>query len=265
MSTVTLLDRARRVLADHRAAATALAMAVPLAATAAAQADIATFVLGGAAVQFNDGSYGGNFQTYLEAPVATVGSLPLIDGIKLVGTGLDPNSDSGTRAFTVFGGQYTGTPDASGASNQLLISGSAYFAAPFQWDSALYSLPTIFGFGVDFTGGTFAINRVGTSFVAFDPDNMPVAGVGSSGFSTEELAPGGYGFGFPYVDNFGNNPLISRIDWAVTIGFHWTGASTSDELHLNIPYNSIDIQIVPGPAAASLAGLGLLAAARRKR
>jgi hypothetical protein len=260
----TLLDRAREVLANHRTAATALAMAVPLAATAAANADIVTFSLGGSVHQYNiDNGYGG-FWNDANGSSPNVAAAGLVDGLKIYGTGLEPNSDSGNRALTILGGNYGGVANNDGSSSRIVITGGALLDN-FAWDSAVYSIPTTFDFGFAHSGGTLDVTSVSTSFQAFDSSNQQVAHVGSSGFSALGLEPGGNGWGFQYVDNFSDNPIISALQWAVIIEFHWSGFGLDDTLGLDIPSNSIDINIVPAPSAAALAGLGLLAAARRKR
>ena len=263
MST-SLLHRAQKVLADHRAAASALALAVPLAATAAANADIATFSSAESTLTyFSNEGYGGSWNSF-DGLNSTVGSAGLPDGIKTYGTGLEPNSDSGNRALTLSGSQYRGTPDENGASVRLTIYGTASLNA-FQWDSATMSILTTFNFGESHSGGTLDIAYVTTSFAAFLPLFEGVGGVGSSGFSALGLEPGGTGWGFQYVDNFGEDPVIQSINWEVVIGLHWTGFQNEDSLGVDIPFNSIDIEIVPAPSAAALATLGLLVAGRRRR
>lgn len=262
----SLMDRARSLLAAPGAIA-AIAAIVPLAATTAAKADVSSWSLGSSSLQyFTPSEYGGTWSEYA-TPTPTIGSSTLPDGLKIFGNGstsrgLAPLTDI---AFLFFGSDYQGEPDESGSSSRLRLTGSASFAQPLAWDSAILSLPTTFAFGVRVGGGLFRFTEASTGYSAFDQDDNSLGGGGSSGFNTGPLEPGDYGFGFQYVDNFGGTPLISRIDWEINIAFSWSNFNSSDVLALTIPQDSIDIGIVPAPSAAAVLGLAGLVATRRRR
>jgi hypothetical protein len=153
----------------------------------------------------------------------------------------------------------------------LVFRGTAQVNIPV-WDSNLLELPTTFGFGWNFDDGNFQLANAQTGFVAFDSTGAFLTGVGS-GFGEPPFgdvqAPGGYGLGFQFVDNFGGiTNDLATIDWEVRIGFNWFNQELPDSvLNFTIPQDSIDIFIrpVPTPSAAALLGLSGLAAMRRRR
>lgn len=265
MSSTTLMDRARALLSDRAVLAATAAAITPL-ATAAARADISTWHFGTATLQsFQSNGYGGNWQDYM-SPTPTVSAVGLPDGLKVYGYGFDEGQDGGVRAFRLAGSEYiNGGVDGSGSSLRLHITGDATLNN-FQWDHTAYALPTTFNFGLDFNGGTLSMTEVSTGFTAYTSEGF-AAGVGSGGVTAPDLVPGGYGFGFQYVDNFGNDPLLVSIAWEVNIAFNWSGQSDGDVLQVYIPFNSIDLGIaaVPTPGAAGLAVAGGLVAMRRRR
>jgi hypothetical protein len=216
---------------------------------------ITTWSYGGSSLQYVDNSGDSpTFQDYSQAP--TVGTSPLPNGIKIFGTGAND------QVFSLTGADYIPSPvnDPSFRGNQLVIYGTGTIDGTV-WQNPGDSIPTTFGIGFDFTGGTLDIYNVGTSFTLYDSAHNGLIGVGSGfGDGLGVYAPGGYGVGWQFVDGFGSNYQTAQtMDWSVTFGFDWTGMAAGDTFSFSIPANSIDIQAVPEPACLALLGISGLA------
>jgi hypothetical protein len=248
---------------NKRAFSGASALAAIGVLSAGAMAQSSTWSLQGSALEYGSesagfiGSYGD-----LEP---TLGSDALPNGLRVFGTGLEPESDSGIRAFTIGGSQYAvNDPSGDLVDTRLRIFGRAEFDSPLAWDSSIWSLPTTFKYSFFLTGGTLDVKKVQTSFAAIDPDGVTQAAVGSSG-AGEGSFGGGEVFEVGYVDNFGNNPMVKFIDWEVSFVFRWSGFDEADSMWLSIPQSSVDLGVVPAPGAAlGLIGGALLASRRRR-
>ena len=235
-------------------------------AGSAGAAPITTWAYTGSVLQYVDAtSTLPVWQSY--APGPDVNTTPLVDGIKIFGTG---------EADSVF--QFTGTtympsplpipsPDIDPyflRGNQLVISGTGTINGA-AWVHPDDYIRTTFGIGFGFTGGTLNIYSVGTSFTLYNASNEFLIGVGS-GTGLGDYVPGGYGVGFAFEDRFGSNfETAQTMDWQVTIAYDWTGMASTDTLNFSIPANSIDLQVLPEPATLSMLVLGGLAALRRRR
>lgn len=231
--------------------------------SAGSMAQSSTWNLQGSALGWgsDDNDYNGS---YGELPIS-VGSSALPDGLKVFGTGLEPDSASGNRVFTLDASQYMiNDPSGTLVDTRLRLFGRAVFDSPVAWDAGIWSLPTRFKFSLEMTGGTVELKRVQSQYVALDPDGVTQAAVGSSGLG-EGSYIGPADLEFAYVDNFGNNPLVKSIDWEVSFVFRWSEYSEGDSMWISIPESSVDVGVVPAPGAAlGLVG-GALIASRRRR
>jgi hypothetical protein len=167
---------------------------------------------------------------------------------------------------SILSDNYRGDRDANGRGSRIVIRGAAALSEP--WDSAVLSIPTTFAFGFSFGTWQLAVFNVGTSFSLYDADGNGLQGVGS-GFGDDGLGtfqPGGYGFGFQFVDRFNGDATAGvRFDWEIVIGFEWTGANEGDLLAFNTGPEGINIAVVPAPGAVGMLAACSLLAARRRR
>ncbi len=224
---------------------------------ASANAALTTWEYGGAKLQYVNSD--GGWEDFDFDP--SVGATVLDDGLKVFGTGDENN------VFSFVGESYiTGTstdPDVRGV--QLVIHGSGTFDGA-QWQHPGDSIKTTFKFNFDFDGGTLEVYKAETSFSLFDAQDNGLIGVGSGGYSSGVLDPGGYGVGFAYEDRFGSNfETATHFTWEVRIGFDWNGQVSTNALNFGIPPNSIDFNVVPAPGAIGLAAFAGVVAGRRNR
>lgn len=251
----TLLQRAQALLASKSAQVAVLAI-TPL-ASAVANAQIANWSFESAELQHPEVNYGGQWETYPSIS-PTVSSTTFNNGLKLFGSG-DNN-----RVFSMTGDDYIGS-NAFLRGNRLLLTGSAALTQP--WNPATFSIPTSFKFSWNLTADSGAVQfyEISTTYELLDASNNLLQSVGSSG-ATYTAEPGQGGADFRYVDGFGGDPTGSAaIRFTIAIYFDWVDYSVDDSFDLFIEPNSIDIEVVPAPAAAALLGFAGLAAVRRRR
>jgi len=254
----TLLDRAKSLMSSRSAHAAVLAL-TPLAA-ATANADAFDWTHNSTRLQYVQSGGGGGWVDY-DVPTASVGSAYLpTNGIKLYGTGSDDGS-----VFSMTGAQYRRSFDDNLRGNRLIMSGTSTFDGA-HWTHPTDYISTLFKYGITVTGGNVEMYSVETGFTLYDAANNFLIGVGSStgGFN---YTVGHTDTSFGFQDRFGSNfETGTHLDWTVAFYFDWTGVDQDDAIQFFIPNNSVDIQVVPAPAAAGLLGFaGLLGARRRRR
>lgn len=270
-------------LVGSRAAIIAL---VPLALAAAAHArpqvpsTPVAFNLNTAQLQIQtsngqDGRQWADASDYLGT--ATIGSQPIDpNGIKVFGNALD--GDSTTDRAARFGGEaLASAASALGDGTtafRLHISGDYQVVAPLGTDQFFR---VAFAYGWEFDGGQLRELGPGAGFGTLNSEGGGVPFMGGEiigmgiGFGEDDSYqdPGRVGIGFTFnFDNdfaFGNLPGLDHGSWEANLPFEWIGFGPDSTFTLNVPFNSIDITVVPTPASAGLAGLAGLVALRRRR
>ena len=228
---------------------------------AGASAQLTTWDYGGSALQYTSNSEG-DYTWVSYQPGPTVGATPLVDGIKMYGTGDNDNAFSQTGLSYIPSDSHDpNTSDFVG--NRLLMFGQGTINGA-AWVHPDDIVRTTFNFGFGFSGGILDVYAVQTGFTLLDPNGDFVTGVGS-GTSLGAYEPGGYGLGFAFEDRFGADiSTATTILWTVEIRYDWTGMAEGDTLAFDIPQNSIDINVVPEPASIALLALGGVMLRRRR-
>jgi hypothetical protein len=227
-----------------------------------AGADV-TFSYSGTSLEYYDAIEDRYVEYDLPAP--TVRHETGLNSITMFGNGETDDLEN-NRITSLLAEDYRGDRSDNGRGSRIVMRGSATLSEP--WDSAVLSIPTTFAFGFSFGSGELALFNVGTSFTLFNAQGDGIQGVGS-GFGDDGLGtfqPGGYGYGFQFVDRFNGDATAGvRFEWEVVFGFEWTGRNEGDVLAFNTGPEGINIAVVPAPAGLGLLAVGGLVASRRRR
>lgn len=238
--------------------------------SAASAVPVTTWNYDGASLQYvrnDDGVFWSDYDSSENPDVMPdVVGTPFPNGLKLAA------GNSYDRVFRVTDQTYLPTPSdpATGQElrgNRLIMSGTGTIDGS-QWDHPDDTIRTHFAFGFGFSGGTFDLYTIETGFTLLDAEGNFITGVGSvTGFGVFDT-PGGYGYGFDFVDRFGADITSAvTIQWTVSFLFDWNGYAEGDSVEFYIPQNSVDIiaERVPAPGGAALLGVAGLGAIRRRR
>lgn len=234
-----------------------LGFGVSLMFIAGASASVTTWSLNATHLQHAAGTYDDAYWVDYAAPVPSIDSMALTEGIRLFGSG------AGSQAFGMTGAEYQCGSIPEFGTNQLVISGTATIDEN-GWQNYLMFIHG--AVEVTISGGTFELYLFEADFEMFDANGAFLDGGGTgTGLLPVEAGTSSLGFDLDHTFNV-TLPEARTIAWTVTLGYRWDGHAEADTLSLVIPQNSIDIDVVV-PTTASLVPLvgGVMVALRRKR